>query len=393
MSLFEFKLVYHKVGTKNQLMDFNGIPNMEWWEFLTTPVAGFLQKKTPRTNCGFANIDKSLASYWQFAAVELNENTESSMALQRYKDIKATILLDIHRECNDWIRETGALATGTALFKAHKSCLPWVTFLMRNVRLCADFLTGDKVKAPTAGHLRWKMLKQDIHKLGMLKKGTKPLKTLDSHYWSEANLGGSNPEHFKGDSLQDEWQKSDEKYLFAFTRKNVNDIKAYKVHYVKKEDLWKYQVVVQGGKLCSITAPATKFGALKLAPITCKGWLFIVLRNGNLYASMGQEKGDDDMHFHHSSIPAGGAVIMAGAIDVEKGQLMIIDGCSGHYKPKTAHIVNALEVLEEHGVDLTKTQIDVFERVQFGTEWTIVPKRFKNRADLKLYAKEQKKDK
>ena len=80
---------------------------------------------------------------------------------------------------------------------------------------------------------------------------------------------------------------------------------------------------------------------------------------------------------------------MAGAIDAQKGKLNLLDGCSGHYKPKPIHLVNALEVLEQKNVNLTGTQIEVFERVKLGSEWTILPKRFKTVSSFSQYAKKQ----
>ena len=387
MSDFVFKLVYDQGKRKRILIDFKGIPHLEWWEMITTASFGIFQKKRSRSDRGFDPIDEGLKNYWQLIEMEFDESEESKRAVKRYKNIKATTLLDIYRECQTWMDETCVAGKKSAAVKKRDTLKNWVMSLMRNVKVCADSLTKGKVQS--AGQLRWKMLRQDLKQLGFMKGSKKPVKALDSPYWSEANLGGANPHHFKGDALQREWEQSDEKYLFAFTRKNASTIGAYKVHYVKKSDLWKHQVVIQNGKLHRIQAPPKKHGALRLLPITCTGWLFIVLRNGNLYASMGAEKGNEDCHFHHSSIPAGDAVIMAGAIDAQKGKLNLLDGCSGHYKPKPIHLVNALEVLEQKNVNLTGTQIEVFERVKLGSEWTILPKRFKTVSSFSQYAKKQ----
>lgn len=355
MSIFEFRLVYEGRGRRRKVVEFNGIPDMEWWQLITTPAAGAFQRRRPRNQYGFGTIDQSLTNYWQFAAVELDESTETRTAIKRYSNIKATILLDIHRECQAWIKEFYALGTRTAQYKTKKPLMTWVFCLAKNAKFCADFLTGGK--AQTAGELRWKMLRQDIKKLGFLKNGRAPLKALDSERWSEANLGGSNPQHFEGVGLHGEWQRSDEKYLFAFTRKNASTISAYKVHYVKKRDLWKYQVVVQSGKLCKIVAPPTRRARLRLAAITCAGKHFVLLRNGNLYANIREVDRDHDTTFHHSSIPAGRAVIMAGDITIQRGQLTEIGNGSGHYKPKPKHLVNALEIMEQKGVDFSRTRV------------------------------------
>jgi hypothetical protein len=57
--------------------------------------------------------------------------------------------------------------------------------------------------------------------------------------------------------------------------------------------------------------------------------------------------------FFHSSYFKGAGVLCAGNMIIVNGQLRMISNNSGHYRPKAAHLVSALEALLMHGVSLT----------------------------------------
>jgi hypothetical protein len=64
-------------------------------------------------------------------------------------------------------------------------------------------------------------------------------------------------------------------------------------------------------------------------------------------------------HFHHTSLFAGEAVSAAGDLEVRQGRLVKITNTSGHYKPDTLGLVQALESLRELKADLGATRISV----------------------------------
>jgi hypothetical protein len=68
------------------------------------------------------------------------------------------------------------------------------------------------------------------------------------------------------------------------------------------------------------------------------------------------------VRFNHSSYNAGKDVISAGIIKVNQGQLTYLDNNSGHYKPTKQNLINALVILQNQGVDLSRVQAGCKER-------------------------------
>ena len=76
--------------------------------------------------------------------------------------------------------------------------------------------------------------------------------------------------------------------------------------------------------------------------------IFVMDRDGNLYASNYQARGD----FHHSSMLAGGEVAGAGEIRVDNGKIVDMTDKSGHYQPSADLNDNALDELRRQGLDI-----------------------------------------
>jgi len=76
--------------------------------------------------------------------------------------------------------------------------------------------------------------------------------------------------------------------------------------------------------------------------------IFVMDRDGNLYASNYQARGD----FHHSSMLAGGEVAGAGEIRVDNGKIVDMTDKSGHYQPPADLNDNALDELRRQGLDI-----------------------------------------
>ncbi|OPY06031.1 MAG: hypothetical protein A4E66_02306 [Syntrophus sp. PtaB.Bin001] len=201
-----------------------------------------------------------------------------------------------------------------------------------------------------AAKLRWAMARDAMKHLGV----GKGKKALDSHYWLETNIGGSNPQHLQGGNLSNAFGQSKERFAFNFVRKNPNS--ASKVKYVTAEDRWRYQIIVSGGKMYRrASADSTSTSDETLLDTGGQGYIFIIDDKGNLYCSMGdQPKGQ---LFHHSSIMNGVAVAFAGAIDVVAGKLTGIDNASGHYRPGKEHLLNALKIIQGQGISLKGVRI------------------------------------
>ncbi|MEC4718454.1 hypothetical protein RY831_04805 [Noviherbaspirillum sp. CPCC 100848] len=76
--------------------------------------------------------------------------------------------------------------------------------------------------------------------------------------------------------------------------------------------------------------------------------IFVMDEQGNMYASVNQKVGK----FHHSSLTSGGPVAAAGELEVVEGVITLISDRSGHYKPTKELMAQALQQLEENGVDM-----------------------------------------
>jgi hypothetical protein len=61
--------------------------------------------------------------------------------------------------------------------------------------------------------------------------------------------------------------------------------------------------------------------------------------------------------FHHSSFLGGGAVASAGELKANQGVLSLISNASGHYKPGSEHVMQALQQLEGQGVATEQARV------------------------------------
>ena len=57
---------------------------------------------------------------------------------------------------------------------------------------------------------------------------------------------------------------------------------------------------------------------------------------------------------NHSSMNAGRAVLCAGMIKVENGQVTLLTNSSGHYKPNKQHFSQAVAILRDEGLDFSE---------------------------------------
>ena len=91
-----------------------------------------------------------------------------------------------------------------------------------------------------------------------------------------------------------------------------------------------------------------------------EGWI-VVVRDGILFG--GKKKTETIPRVHHTSFVAGECVQAAGLLVAEDGVLSKIYPHSGHYRPSESELLVLLVYLQDHGVDLSKIQVDV-QRVQ-----------------------------
>ena len=83
------------------------------------------------------------------------------------------------------------------------------------------------------------------------------------------------------------------------------------------------------------------------------GSLYVVDKKGAFYV-YGKET---EKLLKHSSLLAGAAVLCAGTIRIEEGEVKWLTGQSGHYMPKVENLVGVLERLRQYQVDLTNVKV------------------------------------
>jgi hypothetical protein len=343
-----------------QLRDhFEGIPTVREWQSLTT-IKTFGIFTHSRKNPDLLSIDRALEEFDKSEATPFDDSKESAEAKKTRARITALLLLGIAKACMVWMEHKAQTDSSNRR--------KYVANLAMNAQQAADSLgldlkfTGPPAKGgkppkqseiigSTAAKLRWQMARDAMKHLGV----GKDKKALDSHYWLETNIGGSNPQHIQGADFGNAFGRSGEKFAFNFARKNPQDLDS-KVKYVTPENRWRYQIIVTGGLMYRRTsAVSTASGDLVLLDTGGTGYIFIIDDKANLYCSMGEQP--DGLLFHHSSIMNGVAVTFAGAIDVAAGKLTGIDNASGHYRPGKDHLLNALAILNKCGVPLKGVKI------------------------------------
>ncbi|WGH74642.1 hypothetical protein P8625_11150 [Tenacibaculum tangerinum] len=125
-----------------------------------------------------------------------------------------------------------------------------------------------------------------------------------------------------------------------------SEFSPFKVSYLNKKDLIKYEIKVKNGKL--VDYKGELFDSMDVSNITNNGKaIFVMDEVGKIYASKYPWMGE----FHHSSFLGGGPVVMAGELAVFNGLLIKITNSTGHYKTKERHLNQFLEVLKKLGVD------------------------------------------
>ncbi|MBT3374240.1 MAG: hypothetical protein HN742_34785 [Lentisphaerae bacterium] len=345
-------------GTSKKSQVFTGIPTVQQWTQVTKTRSWALARAS-RFSAGLQPLDLPLKEYHAFAEAPIDFEEEAPAAKQRFKDLLAVKLLGICVACQDYLGSS--VNKGQSKVKKHGHyCV--VTLLMEATKYATELATKPKetgllvsaLQMQTFGkaraRLNWKMMREDFRQLGVLGNNSGgALKALDSHYWLEANLGGSNPKNLQGASVRDKWAASGEESFFIFAKKRAQELERDLSHvkYIEKGDRWRFHIVFHKGKLYRRKEKAT---LERGEPLGCTGKLFIIDSQGYCMVMLPEKL--EGQIFHHSSMPGGEAVLFAGAIDATNGKVTLIDNGSGHYKPKMEQCVEGMKVLQENGVDL-----------------------------------------
>lgn len=131
------------------------------------------------------------------------------------------------------------------------------------------------------------------------------------------------------------------------------------VLFYKKQDRIGKLIVIEDGLLYD--GPDSK---LDTGDLSRGGFPYVIDAYGNMYSTdhVKVERGlADHLRFNHSTFNAGKDVICAGIVQVVQGRLFCLDNNSGHYKPDRIQVMNALMMLRDCGVDLSRMRVGVKE--------------------------------
>lgn len=107
----------------------------------------------------------------------------------------------------------------------------------------------------------------------------------------------------------------------------------------------------------SITSEEAIVNAKTLNKMTHGMQMFVMTKEGQFYLHPKVKPTQDVLGFNHSSFFQGEDVSAVGFLHFDAaGKLIGIDNYSGHYKPQTIHVINALAELAAKGVDLNEIQ-------------------------------------
>ncbi|MBI4865269.1 MAG: hypothetical protein HY815_34150, partial [Candidatus Riflebacteria bacterium] len=122
----------------------------------------------------------------------------------------------------------------------------------------------------------------------------------------------------------------------------------YGVKYLTAAEREAYRLTIRDGKLYD--SAGRLFDTTRGNSVWGNGRaIFVMDEQGNLFASNMHEVGK----FHHSSLLAGQPVSAAGELEVRNGVLRRITDQSGHYRPRLPFMEQAVNRLEQLGVDMS----------------------------------------
>ncbi len=123
--------------------------------------------------------------------------------------------------------------------------------------------------------------------------------------------------------------------------------------YMDPAEREQYRIVVVDGKLH--TSSGLRYdtrGDSSLSFREAHTAMYVVDERGNMYSSKGDRPG-----MKHSSFLAGEPVAAAGMIEVHDGEVVYVDGKSGHYRPDAPYVRQFTDLLGHQGVDMSGTHV------------------------------------
>ncbi|MDP1834624.1 MAG: hypothetical protein Q8K75_01730 [Chlamydiales bacterium] len=195
-------------------------------------------------------------------------------------------------------------------------------------------------------------IKQQTLPGGEVPKG----KMLETSYFLEAAF----PTHILADRLRplrDTWMESQDNLTFPdWLAKNHPNVSVSKqVKYYDENERKNFALSISdSGSFVNIHAAPYDSSTAKSIPIKPGTEIFVMGPDQTIYSAAYQPS-----ELHHSSFLAGGAIIGAGELKIENGELKAISNRSGHYKPNEQNLLDVLKILDAKKVPLENVQLEV----------------------------------
>ncbi len=164
-------------------------------------------------------------------------------------------------------------------------------------------------------------------------------KALDMRHWHEYRTKGVNDLYYQWLQTNSRLSYREAKEQAAFmARTYLDNPEPFQVHF-QDGKMW----VKNKGNLVLINSKES---------VAMGEMIYAIDTQGKMYVSHTFSELENIGGFQHSSFLKGKVVICAGRVHVEEGILKSIDTSSGHYKPTRPHLVKALKILHDKGIDL-----------------------------------------
>uniref|UniRef100_A0A3Q7JFI3 Calmodulin-binding family protein n=1 Tax=Solanum lycopersicum TaxID=4081 RepID=A0A3Q7JFI3_SOLLC len=257
--------------------------------------------------------------------------------------------------------------------------------LLDSVELKHSSISFFDIEKPQTAFSRWSRALTRAAKVGKgLSKDEKACKLALQH-WLEA----IDPRHRYGHNLHfyyTKWLQVDSRQPFFYwldigegKEVNLEKCPRSKLHqqcikYLGPVEREAYEVVIVDGKF--IYKQSGRVLDTRGGPEEAK-WIFVLSVSKDLYIGM-KQKGT----FQHSSFLAGGATLSAGRLVIEDGTLKAVWPHSGHYLPTKENFEEFMTFLEQHNIDVTIIQLNLFDdEDEEDYEDTIPPEKIMKRID------------
>lgn len=153
----------------------------------------------------------------------------------------------------------------------------------------------------------------------------------------------------------------------------------FNVLYLSKIRRLQYMVIIQGGLM---TRPDGSLITL-LPGGTLDDELdsggYAIDKYGNLFITRKIDHAGQQIN--HTTLCAGNEVLCAGTMSIKQGKLRVVTNGSGHYQPTTAHLLQALDMLQQSGVDLMGVVVCDYTQQPSGKAWA---NEFMKRSDKQI---------